>query len=513
MGPHHGEAVNGLRFAFLISILPMHLHAVEPATPEEREAIRLQILEARLMDGEVGAASADFFAASDAKRRADLVRQDRMPPSYARPGDMNVTDEQIRNLQRAIGRAKERQHAAFTKAIHMTIKAYDLAPASRRATSVMPLTKGREIEWLPLSRDPQAHRVRSARGIEKELPQPTKLYHGITYYDGATFIDRRAFEYGVGWLASTILHERVHFEQYTTPGGAQMTREERDELAYKAEEDNVATFFDLATESHLIAEIETKRAENKAIADAQREKRKTLEGRVRLALDHLKVEAFDYRPHSDAEIAEMRTEVEAARAAAAEDLESLRNGAARDFEAARQRGFVGRAFEPKLPEPRALEPKTLSGDALRVIGQTRDEMKIMRAFVAEACQDPNTLTEYRASEFGSYWLKVALGFDAAHKLADGLSIPMNVTELYNDLQGCQFELMKAFLEKPLWWPPQQGDVGWAMNTARGTYGKFHPTDAPSQSAPPQRGDSEDRSRSVAPRFGPAYGQAQTWKIR
>jgi len=130
------------------------------------------------------------------------------------------SEEEISRLQNGVVREKAKKYTALTKAIHMTIGAYGLEPDKPIGTSVMQSTKGRKLTWLPVAREMEAHEIERLNGSRSEIEQPKEKVYGITYPDGITFMDPSAFEHGPGFLASYLLHERIHFEQITTDGKA-----------------------------------------------------------------------------------------------------------------------------------------------------------------------------------------------------------------------------------------------------------------------------------------------------
>lgn len=108
----------------------------------------------------------------------------------------------------------------------------------------MSSTKGRDITWLPVARENQARDVQDASGDLQPMKQDKKGYVAITYPDGVSVITPAVFEYGPAYLASILLHERIHFEQFTTDGkGNVMSYAEAQVEAYQAQVDNASYFF------------------------------------------------------------------------------------------------------------------------------------------------------------------------------------------------------------------------------------------------------------------------------
>ncbi|MDD5303506.1 MAG: hypothetical protein PHS14_10390 [Elusimicrobia bacterium] len=112
--------------------------AIKPASQSEIEAIEQQLSAAQKMDARIDAATKKYSG-------AEL--------------DVKTTEAKLLELDRAVDREKAMQRAARTKAIHMTILAYDLAPANLSGTSVMRWTKDRTITWRPSIRLPRMSRL------------------------------------------------------------------------------------------------------------------------------------------------------------------------------------------------------------------------------------------------------------------------------------------------------------------------------------------------------------------
>lgn len=185
-------------------------------------------------------------------------------------------------MQNGVLREKAKKYAALTKAIHMTIEAYGLEPDKPIGTSVMQSTNGRKLTWLPVAREMEAHEIERLNGSRSEIEQPKEKVYGITYPDGTTFMDPSVFEDGPGFLASYLLHERIHFEQITTDGKAsKLTYAALQEEAYKAQVDNANIFFDPKKQLRLMQDIERLRDEQTQIV--QQEKRRVKRSKAAFA--------------------------------------------------------------------------------------------------------------------------------------------------------------------------------------------------------------------------------------
>lgn len=228
------------------------------------------------------------------------------------------TEEEISRLQNRVLREKAKKYAALTKAIHMTIEAYGLEPDKSIGTSVMRSTKGRKLTWLPVAREMEAHEIERLNGSRSEIAQPKEKVYGITYPDGTTFMDPSVFEEGPGFLASYLLHERIHFEQITTDGKAnKLTYAALQEEAYKAQVDNANVFFDPKKPSRLMEDIARLLDEQTQIVKQEKKESETIKGRLRALLPRPNVEIFEATVHTNAEMADISGLVATARSQAA----------------------------------------------------------------------------------------------------------------------------------------------------------------------------------------------------
>lgn len=222
---------------------------------------------------------------------------------------MKRSPEYIRDLKQQVVREKEKKNAARTRAIHMAILAYGLEPQSWSGTSVMPWTKGRKIHWQPVAREREARQIQNAEGEFRNVKQEGDCV-GITFADGVTYMDPSAFEKGPGYLASYLLHERIHFEQFTTRGkGNTMTYAQAQEEAYQAQVDNAAYFFDpkiRPDDLRLMQDIARLRDDEKAKVDLETEATKGLKGLIRRLLPAAgPPDVFESKVHTNAELADI----------------------------------------------------------------------------------------------------------------------------------------------------------------------------------------------------------------
>ncbi len=276
--------------------------AIKAASSAEIAAIQKQIFVGNRMDADV----------KDAELKVVLAKTAR------------ESEGKILELKNALAREQDKQSAARTKAIHMTILAYGLKPASWSGKSVMTSTKDRTITWMPVARESAARQVQSADGALKDVKQDKEDYVGLTYPDGVTALPPKAFEKGPGYLASILLHERTHFEQFTTDGkGNKMSYAEAQKEAYKAQVDNGSYFFDekndkeRATKKGIEGLLATEVIKVDDEIKASIEARKGLKGLVRRFLPPVAPpDIFEAKVHTNAELADISGLVARARAQA-----------------------------------------------------------------------------------------------------------------------------------------------------------------------------------------------------
>lgn len=223
----------------------------------------------------------------------------------------------IVEFRKLVAREKDKQSAARTKVIHRIIEEYDLAPANPSGTSVYSLTKGRVIEWLPVAREREERHIQNDSGHFERQPQPRKAIAGKVYADGVAYIYPEAFTRGVGYLASTILHERIHFEQITTAGkGDKLRRAELEQEAYQAEKDNERRFFNpnIPDEKAAMDEIAADLNIETAEADRIRKERATIVGKLKDMFRPTNTQdMFESRTHTNEELADIKSLVALAR--------------------------------------------------------------------------------------------------------------------------------------------------------------------------------------------------------
>lgn len=170
----------------------------------------------------------------------------------------------------------------------------------------MPWTKGREVVWLPVAGEDPTRELEDTRGNRRETSRTPLDWAARTFTDGVTYINPETLRKGPDFLASTLLHERTHFEQNTTRGrGDTMSTAEAEVEAYQTELDNLDYFFDQSNPNRDWARnhIETLRAGKQSKVDEQRAAKKGLRGLVNRILPSPPNPDFnDATLHTDAEL-------------------------------------------------------------------------------------------------------------------------------------------------------------------------------------------------------------------
>ena len=137
---------------------------------------------------------------------------------------------------------KEERKATYEQALWLTIKAYDIlsftgdSPALPNGTSFLRSPeKGKSITWVPIFEDNGPKLIQNEIGRTFKVPELDPDVVGNTASDGVSRILPGAFTSPAA-LASVIIHEKIHFEQNTTPRtGLELTPGEREVAAYSEE--------------------------------------------------------------------------------------------------------------------------------------------------------------------------------------------------------------------------------------------------------------------------------------
>lgn len=149
----------------------------------------------------------------------------------------------IQTTNEEIDEAKVMRNAFYGKAANIVVKLYDIMPPTRVGKSVMEGTsKDVPATWVVLSDEPKPHKVTDKDGNVRMVEADSKTDEAVTFFDGSVIMHPAAFR-NIAFLAATLYHERIHFEQYTTKGvGDKLNRHQREVKAYEAEIRNAGVF-------------------------------------------------------------------------------------------------------------------------------------------------------------------------------------------------------------------------------------------------------------------------------
>ncbi len=112
---------------------------------------------------------------------------------------------------------RHQQLPLYDKAIHAVIAAYGINPEHITGTLVGGGEfKGKEATWAPAFGNIKSRSFKDYRGREVSVP-PLDKASAMTWVDGQIVIGKDFFG-SPALLAAGIIHETVHFEQFTTPG-------------------------------------------------------------------------------------------------------------------------------------------------------------------------------------------------------------------------------------------------------------------------------------------------------
>lgn len=168
--------------------------------------------------------------------------------------DRAKNDSQKAKYAAQIDSLKKEQEQLYNEAIQLTIKAYEILPPGRK------LPTAEMLKRCPSNTDPQTHErdpnkhyyvtwtpmfdLHTTKDIVNEFggseaKDPLLIDWGVTSSDGISRIFPEAF-HDPARLASTIIHELKHFDQFTTPAEQKLTPGQREVDAYDFEQ----TLFD-----------------------------------------------------------------------------------------------------------------------------------------------------------------------------------------------------------------------------------------------------------------------------
>lgn len=434
--------------------------------PAVIDAIQKQIVAARLLDAEIWLAEQDVRIAKSKGAGAAKILE----------------------FERVVIREKDKQSAAYTKAIHLTLTAYDLWPESRRGTSVMPWTKDQTVHWVPIGRGPESREVRNKKGDEKAVKQPSTGKTGITYSDGVSHILPKAFENGPAYLASVLLHERTHFEQMTTPGkGDQMTKAKSEAEAYKSEVDNSIHFFDPVRDRDTVNAINSEWLVEEETAQREDAERKTLRGKIKgFFTPPTQPDFFERAPHRPEELESIKREFDDLGAIVAAELENARREREKlEGDRAASLGRMEADWRPELG--------TIEADRTPDLGRMEADTPPTAAMdlarlAAKACADPSGVTPAEADAI-SWYAKYSLG---------------PLTYILENLHGCPRELLGELARMAGGGSPL--NVEWLRREAARINERLSPPSSP-DAADDSRPDRDRPGNRVGEGSSPARDQA------
>jgi hypothetical protein len=185
-----------------------------------------------------GAVSFHAPQSAQEKEKFDLAQKD-LNKIQDINNDLNrkdITDAQINS-------DKQKRLVLYNETIHAVIAAYGISPEHEEGTLVREEFKGNAAkEWNPMFDNRSARDALNKDGQDVSMLPPPSV--SLTWADGQVTLGAGAFFGGKdhpyfaspALLASVIIHETVHYEQYTTPGrGDNMTHAELEMEAYKVQ--------------------------------------------------------------------------------------------------------------------------------------------------------------------------------------------------------------------------------------------------------------------------------------
>ncbi|MBI5246963.1 MAG: hypothetical protein HY923_07255 [Elusimicrobia bacterium] len=212
---------------FLIAALSLRAAAIGPATSQQRDVIQGYLDKAK-----------------DIQERTDGIN-DKKKLLDAAEKAIDRKEATVVKLKSEIAELEKQCDVARTVAIHLTIKAFDLAPVDSSGRLILPkgkvvmngAFKSREILWIPVSGKNEARLALNERGKVVTVPPAGDAPIAFTATDGVTRLFDGSYT-SPGLLAATLLHERTHFEQFTSAGtGDKLTYNQRELKALEAERD------------------------------------------------------------------------------------------------------------------------------------------------------------------------------------------------------------------------------------------------------------------------------------
>jgi hypothetical protein len=168
----------------------------------------------------------------------------------------------------------------FNRAIRKTLVAYGIVPVASdgrpdmpTGETVFPGAEGRKATWVAISRKNQPLRVILSNGKTKRISMIPENKIAATTATGVTlFAPERVSGLTADALALVLIHEKRHFEAFTTKGeGDVKTQGEREQLAVRAEQD-VLDHIGLTNDSKNTFRLQLRSDMSEAITQSETEK-------------------------------------------------------------------------------------------------------------------------------------------------------------------------------------------------------------------------------------------------
>lgn len=239
----------GLLLCFLFS--PCLAKAIHPASAAEHAAIQSLIDRANLIND---SASPSPNVRDVKKVKADLELEYRKPESLRNSAKIAHWQVELKSLRTT-------RDQLYQQAIRKTLLAYDLVDRDHHGLPIMPTEpavhpsfNNRTIHWILVYKDDEPRVLLDSGGKPRTIPAGKASGGGLTGADGVTTMYGK-FESPAD-LALLLYHERVHYDQFTTPGiGDKLTYDEREEAAYRAQYQALGHFGLTAAEKKLFEEF------------------------------------------------------------------------------------------------------------------------------------------------------------------------------------------------------------------------------------------------------------------
>lgn len=228
--------MNNIGFLLALLLSPCVARAIKPPSATEHAAIQALIDQANEINKTSNPNLRDLVTA-----KADLDSEERKPEYLQNHANVDRLRTEVKTL-------KTTRDKLYQQAIQKTLLAYDLVGRDANGKVIMPTkpavhpsVKGRDAHWIVVYKDDEDRVLLDKSGDAQTIPAARKSVGGITGVDGVTTMFGKL--YSTADLALLLYHERVHYEQFTTPGvGDKLIYDEREEKAYQSEYDKLGEF-------------------------------------------------------------------------------------------------------------------------------------------------------------------------------------------------------------------------------------------------------------------------------